>query len=485
MYDVVIIGAGVVGAFVARDLAKYKLNVLLLDKEMDVADGATKANSAIVHAGYDPEPGSLKAELNVKGNAMFDRICSELSVPFKRKGSLVVAFSDEEMKTVYELYERGLKNGVQSLKVIKSDELFSMEPNINKNAYGALYAGTAGITSPYELCIACVENAVENGVKLELETKVNAINKKPDGFDVITSSGTFETRYIVNAAGLFSDDINKMLEGEKFNLVLRKGEYCLLDKSASQIVNHTIFQTPTSKGKGVLVTPTVHGNILIGPNAVNVNDKLNLSTTAEGLIEVIDTARKTTDKISTKDIITSFSGLRASVISGDFIINSPIHGAVNAAAIDSPGLTAAPAISEMIVGMLKEMGLKLNKKAYDPIRHVSKRFAEMSNKERAEAIRKNPLYGRVICRCETVTEGEIVDAIRRPAGARTVDGVKRRVRAGMGRCQGGFCMPKVIEILSRELGIAYMDVVKDSKDGYIFTGRLKDNYRKQGGPLDE
>lgn len=485
MFDITVIGAGIIGAMAARDLARYKLNVLLVDKEADVANGTTKANSAIIHAGYDPYPGTLKAKLNVEGNAMFDSLCSELDVPFKRIGSIVAAFSDDEMKMVEELYRRGLKNGVPGMRILGRDELHSMEPNINENAIGALYAETAGIVSPYELCIACVENAVENGVQLMTGTEVTDIEKCGDSFKLKTKKGVMETRFIVNAAGLFADKINCMLGGKNFEIIPRKGEYCLLDKNEGGTVKHVIFQTPTSKGKGVLVTPTVHGNLLLGPNSYAIDDKYDLSTTTEGLEEVIASAGKTTRSFSMRDVVTSFAGLRASTPGGDFIINVPVHNAVNAAAIDSPGLSSAPAISGMIVDLLRSQGLRLEEKEFNPVRKTIKRFADMDMYERAEAVRRNPLYGRVICRCETVTEGDIVNAIRRPAGAKTVDGIKRRLRAGMGRCQGGFCMPKVVEIVSRELNIPYADVVKDSEGSYILTGRLKDNYDGEEGGQHE
>lgn len=476
MFDITIIGAGIVGTSAARELSRYDLKVLLLDREIDVANGTTKANSAIIHAGYDALPGTLKAKLNASGNKMFDKMCDELSVPFKRIGSIVVAFSDEDMASVRELYDRGVLNGIPEMEIVGREKLKEIEPNISDNAVGALWAKTAGIISPYELCIAQAENAVQNGVELRLETEVTGIEKLEDKFIIKTNKGEIETKYIVNCAGLFSDRINTMLGGEKFEVVPRKGEYCLFDKSQGGLANHVIFQVPTKMGKGILVTPTVHGNLLIGPDAVDIADKEDISTTQIGLETVIDGARKSIDKFSMRDVITSFAGLRATVKGGDFIINSPAENAVNAAGIDSPGLSSAPAIAEMIVSRLVKMGIDLNEKRnFNPIRPVQKRFAKMTNDERNEAIKNNPLYGRVICRCETVTEGEIVDAIRRPAGARTVDGIKRRLRAGMGRCQGGFCMPRVVEILSRELNIPYGDVLKGSSEGYIVTGKLKES----------
>jgi glycerol-3-phosphate dehydrogenase len=415
---------------------------------------------------------------------MYEEMCRELDVPFKRIGSLVAAFSEEEMDKIHELYERGLLNGVPSMEIIGKERLMEIEPHIRGNAVGALLAGTAGITSPYELCIAQAENAVENGVRLMLETEVKGIQRTDSGFILSTNRGDIRTRFLVNAAGLFADDINSMLGGEAFNITPRKGEYCLFDKSQGVLASHVIFQLPAKLGKGILITPTVHGNLLIGPNACDIDDREDLSTTSEGLEQVVRGANKAMDKFSMREVITSFAGLRSSVEGGDFIINCPIQGAVNAAGIDSPGLTAAPAIALMVVDMLRDHGLLLREKAYNPIRRVRKRFAEMDNSERAEAISRDPLYGRIICRCETVTEGEIVDAIKRPAGARTVDGIKRRLRAGMGRCQGGFCMPRIVEILSRELKVPYMDIVKDSREGFIFTGKLKDGLNARDGEVN-
>lgn len=481
MYDVVIIGAGIVGTAIARDLSRYDLKILLLDKENDVSNGATKANSAIIHAGYDAVPGTLKAELNVRGNGMYDRLSRELNVPFSRIGSLVIGFTDPDMGIIKDLYDRGVKNGVPGMEIIGAEALHKLEPYVNGGAKGALLARTGGITSPYEMCIAQAENAVQNGAELLLEAEVTGISRDGGSFAISTSRGVYHSKYLVNAAGLFADRINDMLGGEHFEIVPRRGEYCLFDKSQRYLATHVLFQTPSKMGKGVLVTGTVHGNLLIGPDAVDIDDKEDVSTTADGIASVIAKARRTVNGFSMRDLITSFAGLRASTPGGDFIIDSPSEGAVNAAGIDSPGLTSAPAISEMVIAMLKDMGLELTEKDFNPYRNVKKRFAEMAERERAEAIGENPLYGRVICRCEMVTEAEIVDAIRRPVGARTVDGVKRRVRAGMGRCQGGFCLPRVVDILARELKVPYTDVLKDGRGSNLITGKLKDEYVENGG----
>lgn len=474
MYDVAVIGAGIVGCAVARELSKYELKVVVIEKSFDVSDGATKANSGIVHAGYDAMPGSLKAKLNVQGNKMYEELCRELEVPFSRTGSLVVGFNEDEMKTIEELYKRGVENGVEGLEIIDGNRLRKMEPNINEKAIAALYANTAGITSPYELCIALAENANQNGVEFKLSTKVSRVYKEKDIFSIESDRETIQANYLVNSAGLFSDDINRMLGGAEFNITPRRGEYCLIDKSQGRFVKSVIFQAPTKKGKGILVAPTTHGNLLIGPNAIEVPDKENLDTTEEGLEEIINGAKKSVNNINTREVITSFSGIRATPDGRDFIINVPIRSAVNAAGIESPGLTSAPAIAQMVIEMLSQEGLKVDKKpGFISKRIRTKTFIEMDENEKAAALRENPLFGRVICRCEHVTEGDIIGAIRGPLGARTVDGIKRRLRAGMGRCQGGFCMPRVVEILARELNIKTEEVLKAGEGSYILTGRTK------------
>lgn len=474
MYDVAVIGAGIIGCAVARELSKYKLNILVIEKSYDVSDGSTKANSGIVHAGYDAVPGTLKAKLNVMGNKMYEKLCNELEVPFSRRGSLVIGFNEYEMKTIEELYLRGLKNGVEGLEIIDSSRLHKMEPNVSENTVGALYAPTAGITSPYELCIALAENANQNGVEFKLSTKVLNVYRENHLFKIESNRGLFTARYIINAAGLFSDDINRMLKGPEFNIIPRRGEYCLIDKAQGNLVRSVIFQTPTEKGKGILVAPTVHGNLLIGPNAVEIPDRENVETTEEGIEEIIRGAKKSVKNINTREIITSFSGIRATPDTRDFIINAPTNGAVNAAGIESPGLTSAPAIAVRVVELLADEGLKLDRKSDFISKRVrAKKFIEMSDDEKIASLRENPLYGRVICRCEYVTEGDIVNAIRGPLGPRTVDGVKRRLRAGMGRCQGGFCMPRVVEILARELNIGPDKVLKAGEGSYILTGRTK------------
>lgn len=476
MYDITIIGAGIVGTFVARELSKYDLKVLLLDKENDVANGTTKANSAIVHAGYDAEPNSLKARFNVEGNRIMEGICEELDVPFKRIGSLVVAFSEEEMETIKEIYEKGLENAVPDIKIVYKKELLEMEPNINPEAVGALYAPTGGIVGPWELAIALAENAVENGVELRLNTEVTNIEKKDIAYKIYTSDGEIDTKYVVNAAGVYADKIHNMIADPTFKLTPRRGQYFLLDKSAGSIVNRVIFQSPSKISKGVVVLPTVHGNLLVGPDAEDIDDKENKETSDDRLTFVRDRASKTSEEIPFNMIITSFAGLRASPDKGDFIVEE-VEGAkgfIDVAGIESPGLSASPAIGNYVANLLKEIdGNFVEREDFNPIRIKMIQFMDLSQEEKHEIIKKDPRYGRIICRCENITEGEIVDAIHRKVGGTSIDGIKRRIRAGMGRCQGGFCQPRVIEILARELGKDLTEIVKDGPSSNIAIEETK------------
>ncbi|MBR3768567.1 MAG: FAD-dependent oxidoreductase [Clostridia bacterium] len=475
-YDVAIIGAGVIGALTARELSKYNLKTVLLEATNDVAMGASKANSGIVHAGFDAKPGTLKAKLNVKGCEMMQKVCRDLSVPYKKNGSLVVAFSEEEMKTVQELYERGLANGVPDMKVLNKDELKAMEPNLSDDVFGALDAESAGIVCPYELTIAATENAVTNGVEFRRNFKVESIAFEDGVFSVKSAEGEIKTKYIVDAAGAHSDDIAKMIGDDCVELIIRRGEYFILDKAVGNMVSHTIFQCPTKMGKGILVSPTVDGNLLIGPTAEDIDDKHNTATTADGFNTIKTYSVKSCPAVSTRNAITSFTGLRAHPVNDDFILGpSKVNSQfIHASGIESPGLTSAPAIAEYLTDIITSaIGEVKKNDEFNGKREDVFRFRHATDEEKMTAIAKNPAYGRIVCRCETITEGEIIDAINAPAGARDVDGVKRRTRAGMGRCQGGFCGSKVVEILARELGCEINDITKFGNGSNILFDKTK------------
>ncbi|MFL0167477.1 NAD(P)/FAD-dependent oxidoreductase [Candidatus Clostridium helianthi] len=475
MYDVAIIGSGVIGNSIFRELTKYNLKVVVLEKEKDVSMGTSKANSAIVHAGYDPKEGTLMAKYNVAGNEMFEDLCKELSVPFKRNGSLIIAFNDEDMKTVQALYENGTKIGVKDLQILSKEQVLEKEPNLNQEIFGALYAPTGGIVGPFEYTIALAENAVANGGEIKLEKEVVAIEKN-DTFKITTKDGEIiESKFVINAAGLYADKIHNLVCKESFKIVPRSGEYFVMDKTQGSVVSHTIFQCPSKLGKGVLVTPTVHGNLLVGPDARDIEDKGDVGTLAEGLNEVRDASMRTTNKVNFREIIRSFAGLRANPDTGDFIVeeNDEVKGFIDVAGMKSPGLSSAPAIALDVVEILKEAGCKLDKKSDFKAKREQIHFMELSAKEKAELIKKNPQYGRMVCRCESITEGEIVDAIKRSIGIPSLDSIKRRCRPGMGRCQGGFCGPRVQEIIARECNIPLEDVVQEKSGSYILLGKTK------------
>lgn len=480
MYDVAIIGGGVVGGMLARTLSAYKLKICILEKENDVAMGASKANSAIIHAGFDAEPGTLKAQLNVKGSEMMERTAKELGVKYKRNGSLVVGFNDEDKKKIEELYERGIKNGVKELSILDSDELHELEPNISPDAICALNAPTGAIVCPYELTIAAIGNAMDNGAELKVNFEVSEINKSADNFGIVSSNGDrINAKYVVNAAGINADAVADMAGQTDIKIHPRRGEYVLLDKTSGGVVSHTIFRTPSAMGKGILVTPTVDGNLLLGPTAEDIEDKNDTATTAEGLSTVLTRCTETTTGINLRDTITSFCGLRAVGNTGDFIINSTAEHFINAAGIESPGLSASPAIAEYITQMLKEQGLELiQNENFNPKRKPAHHFREASVAEQNRMIVENRAYGRIICRCEGVSEGEIREAVRTNPPARDLDGVKRRTRAQMGRCQGGFCMPYITEILSEELGVTYESITKNGGTSKLMTGKTKEGCEK-------
>ena len=475
MYDVVIIGAGVVGGMTARTLAAYDLKVCIVEKGNDVAVGATRANSAIVHAGFDAKVGSLKAKLNVRGSEMMAQVARELGVKYQNNGSLVIGFNEEDRATIEELYERGVKNGVKELKVLDKEELKKLEPNLSDEVTAALYAPTGAIICPYELTIAAIGNAMDNGTVLERNFEVTEIREKDGVYEVCSGDRVLTAKYVINAAGLHSDRIAAMVGDTSFSVHPRRGEYILLDRECGDIVSHTIFRTPSKMGKGILVSPTVDGNLLTGPTSVDIEDKEDTSTTASGFAHIIREAKENVPGIPYNKTITSFCGLRAVGSTGDFIINAPKKGFINAAGIESPGLSASPAIAEYVLELLKEQGLSLSpKKDYNPIRKPQHAFREATIAEKNEMIKKDKSFGKIVCRCETVTEGEILQAIRTNPGARDLDGVKRRTRAQMGRCQGGFCGPQIVELLSRELGIPYEAVTKSGEGSYINLGRTKE-----------
>ena len=473
MYDIVIIGAGVVGGMIARTLAKYDVRLCILEKENDVAMGATKANSAIVHAGFDAKEGSLKARFNVRGSEMMEQVAKELGVKYKRNESLVVAFENER-EEVKAIYERGIRNGVKGLSIVEKDELFALEPNLNPDLSCALLAKTGAIVCPYELCIAAVGNAMDNGAELKLGFEVSSIEKNGDAYVITAANGeSVEAKYIINSAGVYSDKIAAMTGDADFEVHPRRGEYMLLDKECGNFTQRTIFHTPTKMGKGILVSPTVDGNLLLGPTAVDMEDKDDTATTPEGFETIISRSADNVASLPLNKVITSFCGLRAVGSTGDFIIKSR-DNVITLAGIESPGLSSAPAIAEYVEELLKDAGMQASVKAdFDPTRKPAHAFREMSMEEKNEIIKKDSRYGRIVCRCEGVTEGEIVEAIHQNPPATDVDGVKRRTRGGMGRCQGGFCSPIVVEILARELGRSIDEITKFGKNSVLNFSKTK------------
>ena len=477
-FQVAVIGAGVVGSLVARELTKYDLSVALIEAREDVATGASAANSAIVHGGFDPEPGTLKARLNVRGTELMPALAKELGVPYRNNGSLVLAFSEQEMETVRKLYERGLANGVPRLSLLGKEELRELEPNVSDQAIGALRVASAGIVCPYGLAIAAAGNAADNGAELFLSSPVESIRREGKGFVIQAGNNRIGAEYIVNCAGIYADHVTNMIGDESFTLRPRKGEYLLFDPSEGQLVNHTLFQVPTDAGKGVLVTPTVHGNLLIGPTSVFTEDRNGKETTADGLASVREAAGKSVKALNFRQVITSFAGLRAVPDSEgqDFIIRfSDANGHfLHCAGIESPGLSASPAIAEYAVELLNGAGLELKSNAnFRGERRSYHWFKELSPAEKNEVIRKDSRYGKVVCRCETVTEGEIVEAIHRAPRATTLDALKRRLRSGMGRCQGGFCTPLLVEILARETGKAPTEICKSAAGSVLLMEEMK------------
>lgn len=472
MYDVLIVGAGVIGATIARNLSRYDIRTLVLEKNSDVGDETSCANSAIVHAGYDPHPGTLKAEMNVRGNEMFTKVCEELDVELKRIGSLTVATNQEEMETLSTLCGYAKANGAD-VRLIDRDELRKMEPFITKKAVQALWAPTCGIVNPFELVVALMENAMDNGVELHLEEKVTDIRITDGGFKVITDIAEYEAKVVINCAGVASAAINNLVAEKKEEIRPRKGEYYVLDHFPQPYVTHTLFSVPSSAGKGVLVSPTTHGNYLVGPSSEFVSSEDDKGTDPETLNKVIEQAYRLVDEIPMQYAIRQFSGLRAYHDSGDFVINTPVRGFINMLGIQSPGLASSPAIGERAVAMVAEVIALNEKTGYNPRRRPLFRINNLSVEERQALIAQNPDFGQMVCRCEQVSKGEVIDAIHRNCGARTVRGVKKRVRPGFGKCQGGFCEPLIMKILADELGTDMMDIHYSGKGSYILKEKTK------------
>lgn len=463
MRDIIVIGAGVVGCSIARELSKYNLDVLVVEKNSDVSEGISKGNSGIVHAGYNEKIGTLKAKLNIEGNKMFDDLSRDLQFPFKRNGAFILAFSDEEMKTLESLKENGEKLGVEGLEILTREEALNIEPNLNKEIVGVLNVKTSGIVSPYEMTIALAENAAENGVEFKLNSKVTSIEKISEGYKVtLNNKELVSGKIIINASGLEGAFLNNLVSMSKREINPVKGEYCLFDKVAGAMINKTLFQVPNKLSKGVLVTPTAEGNLLVGPNAV---EGKTLETSREGIDEILDKSKKSLEELPVARILNTFSGIRPKTKGEDFIIEEveDAKNFINVIGIDSPGLTAAPAIGVYVVNMIKERLDLVEKKNFKKTREKIVRFAELSLEEKNKLIKEKPAYGHMVCKCEFVTEGEIVEAIHRPIKALTVDAIKRRTRASMGGCQGIGCTLPISKILSRELGIDISDINKNSE----------------------
>lgn len=472
-YDVVIIGAGVVGCSIARELCRYDGKVLVVERNIDVCEGTSKANSAIIHAGFDAIPGTLKANLNVRGNEMMTELSRDLDIPFKRVGALVCSMGNDDLPMLNELLHRARANCVPGVRPLTSGEVHAMEPNLSPDVCDALYAETSGIVCPFEMTLALAENAAKNGVEFRFNTEVTGFTSLEEGWIVHCGDDEITTRGVVNAAGCYADVLHNMVTDVKIHITPRRGEYLLLDHTAGDHVKHTIFQMPGKLGKGILVSPTVHGNLLLGPTASDGDDRENTATTAEGLADVAEKCVIAVDNVPTRQVITSFAGLRAHEDDDDFILQESVPGFFDAAGIESPGLSSAPAIGEYMAELIAER-LDFDKNPnFDPVRKGIPHVKDLPFDERAKLIEQNPAYGTIVCRCEEISEGEIVDAIHGILGAKTLDGVKRRTRAGMGRCQSGFCSPRVMEILSRELGIPMEDVRKSGADSEIVVEKIR------------
>lgn len=475
MYDILIIGAGVVGCSVARELSRYHGKILVVDKASDVCCGTSKANSAIVHAGFDAPHGSLMAKLNVAGSRAMEALSRELDFPYRRNGSLVLCMAEEERPALQRLYENGLRNGVEGLEILDRDALRALEPGVSQQAAAALYAPSGAIVCPFGLTTALAENAAANGVEFRFDTTVTGLALTKQGWRAETTAGPIKARCIVNAAGVYADRFHNMAAPDQpLHITPRRGEYCLLDKTAGSTVSHTLFTLPGKKGKGVLVTPTVHGNLLLGPTAEDIQDPEGTNTTAQGLRELQQRAGQMVQDLPLRQVITSFAGLRAHEDDHEFRIGWASHGFYDCAGIESPGLSAAPAIGAMAAGEIARVLSLREKEDFCPTRKGILDPRTLTAEEYAALIQREPAYGRIVCRCEGITEGQILEAIRRVPGARDLDGVKRRTRAGMGRCQSGFCGGRVMEILARELRIPLESVTKCGGASSMILGETKE-----------
>lgn len=476
MLDITIIGAGVSGAACAWALSRYDAKVLVIEQEEDVCCGTTKANSAIIHSGFAAPHGSLMAKLNVEGSQMMEGLSQELDFPYARCGSLVLCMEEEDLPRLRILLENGVANGVEGLRIIDRAELHTMEPNISGEAVAALWAPSGAIVCPFLLNEALAENAYTNGVSFVFDTRVTGFERIEGGWQVLTDKGDYETKVVINAAGVHAGQLHNMASDQHMEIVPTRGDYLLLDKQAAGMVSHTIFTLPGVKGKGVLVSPTVHGNIIVGPTAIPVENPDSTATTAEGLNKIAEKAKQMIPSLPLWQVITSFAGLRAKDTRHEFQIGElpDAEGFIDCAGIESPGLSASPAIGKMVADIVRDMlGLK-EKDNYIAARQGIPQLAHMSVEERKALVMENPAYGQIICRCEGITEGEILDAIHRPLGAKSLDGVKRRVRTGMGRCQGGFCTPKVMEILVRELQVGETAITKSGRGSQMILGVTKE-----------
>ncbi len=475
-FDVAIIGAGVIGGLIARELSRYKLNICILEKEGDVAMGATKANSGIVHAGFDAEEGTNKARFNVEGSKMMKQVCAELGVKYRQNGSLVIGFNEKDRAHLEKLVQRGKANGVEGVRLIEPEEIRIIEPHLSENVTCALYAPTGAIVCPYELCIAAIGNAMDNGASLFCDFEVKNIDKNGENYVISSENEQISAHFVINSAGIYSDTIAGMVGDKSFTVRARKGDYILLDRECGDTVNCTVFRCPTEMGKGILITPTVDGNLLLGPTSVNIDDKEDKSTYSDGLERIISTSRENLRvNIPFGKSITSFCGLRAYSSTGDFVIKASDKRFISLGGIESPGLSSAPAIACHVVELARGEGLELTyNDGFNPIREPKHAFRESNIEKKNEFIKRDSSYGKIVCRCEGISEGEILDAIRSNPPARDIDGVKRRTRAGMGRCQGGFCAPYVMELIAREYGTDFSSVTKSGVGTEMVVGKTKE-----------